>query len=67
VGAPVLGVSGKVEAAISVSGTVEQIRWEDISRFGAMLQESTFEMSRRLGWMPGPVVAETSAAVHAGR
>ena len=67
VGAPVMGVSGKVEAAISISGTVEQIRWEDIPRFGAMLQESTFEMSRRLGWTPGAGVAEVSAAVHAGR
>jgi len=67
VGAPVLGVSGKVEAAISVSGTVEQITWEDIPRFGAMLQESTFEMSRRLGWTPGPGLAEVSTAVHGDR
>jgi len=67
VGAPVLGVSGKVEAAISVSGTVEQIRWEDIPRFGTMLQESTFELSRRLGWTPGAGVAEVSAMAHGGR
>jgi IclR family acetate operon transcriptional repressor len=67
VGAAVLGVSGKVEAAISVSGTDEQIRSEDIPRFGTMLQEVSFEMSQRLGWTAGPGVAEVSAAVHAGR
>jgi len=67
VGAPVLGVSGKVEAAISISGTVEQISFEAIPRFGAMLQEAAFEMSRRLGWAPGAGVAEMSAAVPAGR
>ena len=49
VGAPVLGVSGKVEAAVSVSGTVEQIRPDDIPRIGGLLQEAAFEMSRRRG------------------
>jgi len=56
VGAPVLGVSGKVEASVSVSGTVDQIRSEDISRVGALVQEAAFEMSRRLGWTPVPGV-----------
>lgn len=65
VGAPVLGISGKVEAAVSVSGTVEQIRSADIPRMGARLQEAAFEMSRRLGWTPAPGVAELSAAAHA--
>jgi len=65
VGAPVLGISGRVEAAVSVSGTVEQIRLEDIPRMGGRLQEAAFEMSRRLGWTPAPGVAELSAA-HAG-
>jgi DNA-binding IclR family transcriptional regulator len=50
VGAPVLGVTGKVEAAVSVSGTVDQILSEDLPRVGAIVQESAFEMSRRLGW-----------------
>lgn len=50
IGAPVLGVSGEVEAAVSVSGTVEQIRTEDVQRVGALVQEAAFEMSRRLGW-----------------
>ncbi len=65
VGAPVLGVSGKVEAAVSVSGTVEQIRTEHIPRMGALLQETAFEMSRRLGWTPAPGVSELAASAHA--
>ncbi len=56
VGAPVLGSSGKVEAAVSVSGTVEQIRSEDLPRIGALLQEAAFELSRRLGWTPSLAV-----------
>ena len=59
VGVPVLGVSGKVEAAVSVSGTVEQITSSDIPRMGALLQETSFEMSHRLGWNAG-----LSAAAH---
>lgn len=50
IGAPVLGPSGEVEAAVSVSGTVQQIRTEDVARMGALVQEAAFEMSRRLGW-----------------
>lgn len=50
IGAPLLGVSGAVEAAVSVSGTVEQIRTEDIPRMGALVQEAAAEMARRLGW-----------------
>lgn len=56
VGAPVLGASGKVEAAVSVSGTVDQIRTEDLPRMGSLVQEAAFEMSRRLGWTPTPGV-----------
>jgi len=56
VGAPVLGVSGKVEAAVSVSGTAAQIRPEDIPRTGALVQEAAFELARRLGWSPAPAV-----------
>ena len=67
VGAPVWGVSGRVEAAVSVSGTVEQIRSEDIPRMGALLEEAGLEMSRRLGWMPAADVAELAAAAHVGR
>lgn len=50
IGAPVLGPSGEVEAAISVSATIEQIPSEDVPRMGALVQEIAFEMSRRLGW-----------------
>ena len=56
VGAPVLGVSGEVEAAVSVSGTAQQIRLEDLPRMGALVQEAAFEMSRRLGWSPTSAV-----------
>jgi DNA-binding IclR family transcriptional regulator len=56
IGAPVLGASGKVEAAVSISGTVDQIRSEDMPRMGALVQEAAFEMSRRLGWTPAPAV-----------
>jgi DNA-binding IclR family transcriptional regulator len=59
VGAPVLGVSGKVEAAVSVSGSVDQIRSEDLARLGALVQEAAFEMSRSLGWSPATVWTET--------
>ncbi len=52
VGAPVIGISGNVEAAVSVSGTVLQIRLEDVTRLGTLVQEAAFDMSRRLGVSP---------------
>jgi DNA-binding IclR family transcriptional regulator len=52
VGAPVIGVSGDVEAAVSVSGSVAQIRLEDVTRLGTLVQEAAFDMSRRLGVSP---------------
>jgi len=67
VGAPVVGVSGKVEAAVSVSGTVEQIPADDIPRLGATLQEAASEMSRRLGWTPATGVVELGAAAQGAR
>jgi DNA-binding IclR family transcriptional regulator len=54
VGAPVLGASGRVEAAVSISGTVDEIRMEDLPRMGGLVQEAAFEMSRRLGWTSQP-------------
>ena len=48
VGAPILGVSGNVEAAISISGNVTQIRLEDVARLGPLVQETANEMSRHL-------------------
>ena len=57
VGAPVTGVSGAVEAAVSISGTVDQIPLGDIARLGSLVQEAAFEMSRRLGGVgTSPVV-----------
>jgi len=57
VGAPVLGATGKVEASVSVSGTVEQIPTEEIPRIGVLLQEAAFEMSRRLSSTAAPAVS----------
>lgn len=51
VGAPVSSGSAKAEAAVSVSGTVDQIRTEDIPSMGALVQDVASEMSRRLGWV----------------
>lgn len=48
VGVPVIGGSGEVAAAISVSGTVLQIRPEDVPRLGTLLQGSAHDMSQRL-------------------
>lgn len=48
VGVPVIGVSGEVAAAISLSGTVSQIRMEDVSRLGTLLQGAAYDMSQRL-------------------
>src|SRR5690606_38894800 len=48
VGVPVIGGSGEVAAAISVSGTVLQIRPEDVPRLGNLLQGSAHDMSQRL-------------------
>ena len=43
-------LDGAVEAAVSVSGTIEQIRTEDIPRMGALVRDAADEMARRLGW-----------------
>ena len=48
VGVPVIDGSGEVAAAISVSGTVQQIRPEDMPRLGTLLQGAAHDMSQRL-------------------
>jgi DNA-binding IclR family transcriptional regulator len=57
VGAPVYGTSGEVEAAISISGSVEQISDSNLPRLASLVQEVAFELSLRLGWTPHPLVA----------
>ncbi|MCC7156680.1 MAG: IclR family transcriptional regulator [Bryobacterales bacterium] len=49
IGAPVLDSKGEVAAAVSVAGTVERIRLEDVPRLGALVQETAYELGRRLG------------------
>lgn len=48
VGAPVMAATGEVSAAVSVSGTIQEVRQEDIPRLGLLIQEAALEMSRRL-------------------
>jgi len=52
IGAPVLGATGRVEAAVSVSGTIDQILEDDISRVGGLVKAAAFEMSQRLNPQP---------------
>lgn len=52
IGAPVMGAHGEVVAAVSVSGTVQEIRLEEISRLAARVQETAFDVSRLLGGTP---------------
>jgi DNA-binding IclR family transcriptional regulator len=61
IGAPVFGTSGDVEAAISISGSVEQISDANLQRLASLVQETAFEMSLRLGWSPHRVVAPGQA------
>jgi DNA-binding IclR family transcriptional regulator len=61
IGAPVFGTSDDVEAAISISGSVEQISDAHLSRLASLVQEIAFEMSLRLGWSPHPLVAAGQA------
>jgi DNA-binding IclR family transcriptional regulator len=59
IGAPLFGTSGDAEAAISISGSVEQISDGNMARLASLVQETAFEMSLRLGWSPHPFLPET--------
>lgn len=48
VGAPVINAAGLVEAALSISGTLDQIPLEQVPRLGSLVQDSAMDMSRRL-------------------
>jgi DNA-binding IclR family transcriptional regulator len=51
VGVPVHGASGGVEAALSVSGSVFQLRDEDTEQLARLLQDAAYELSGRLGYL----------------
>lgn len=51
IGVPVRGPSGTVEAALSLSGSVFQIREEDIEQLARLLQDAAYELSGRLGYL----------------
>ena len=49
VAVPVRGESGRVEGALSISGSVFQVRTENIEHLAGWLQDATFELSGKLG------------------
>jgi IclR family acetate operon transcriptional repressor len=51
VGVPVRAASGAVEAALSVSGSVFQLREEDVEQLARLLQDAAYELSGRLGYL----------------
>src|SRR6266849_3832158 len=52
VGAPVFDHSGNVIAAISVAGTTAQVRSEDFTYFGHLMQQTASDISEALGFIP---------------
>jgi DNA-binding IclR family transcriptional regulator len=51
IGVPVRGQSGASDAALSLSGSVFQIREEDAERLASLLQDAAHELSGRLGYL----------------
>ncbi len=51
VGVPVRGPSGGVEASLSVSGSVFQVREGDTEQLARLLQDAAYELSGRLGYL----------------
>jgi IclR family KDG regulon transcriptional repressor len=51
VGVPVRGMSGGVEAALSVSGSAFQVREEDTEQLARLLQDAAYELSGRMGYL----------------
>jgi DNA-binding IclR family transcriptional regulator len=51
VAVPVRGESGKIEGALSVSGSVFQVRPEDTEQLAGLLQDAAYELSGRLGYI----------------
>jgi len=47
----VRGPSGTVEAALSLSGSVFQLREEDTEQVARLLQDAAYELSGRLGYL----------------
>ncbi|HLJ58866.1 MAG TPA: IclR family transcriptional regulator [bacterium] len=50
VGVPVRGPLGGVEAALSLSGSIFQLREEDTEQHARLLQDAAYELSGRLGY-----------------
>jgi DNA-binding IclR family transcriptional regulator len=46
---PVRGESGAIEGALSVSGSIFQIRTEEVEHLAGLLQDAAYELSGRLG------------------
>jgi IclR family acetate operon transcriptional repressor len=53
VGAPVRDYTGRVVAAISVTGLAAQLRTETVPEVAEVVVEAAQEISRALGWIPG--------------
>jgi IclR family acetate operon transcriptional repressor len=51
VGVPVRGPAGTVEAALSLSGSVFQLREEDTEGLARLLHDAAYELSGRLGYI----------------
>jgi IclR family KDG regulon transcriptional repressor len=51
VAVPVRSQSGKVEASLSVSGSVFQVREENTEQLAGLLQDAAYELAGRLGYM----------------
>jgi DNA-binding IclR family transcriptional regulator len=51
IGVPVRGHSGAIDAALSLSGSVFQVREEDAERLAGLLQDAAHELSGRLGYL----------------
>ncbi|HWR16147.1 MAG TPA: IclR family transcriptional regulator [Terriglobales bacterium] len=51
-GAPIFGEGDRVEAAIGVSATVNQVPREAVPRYSEMVKEAARKISAQLGWRP---------------
>ena len=65
-GAPIFDNSGRVEAAVSVTGLVSQIQAEDFPALGAVVRETADAISRALGATIEPLGRRTLDGVELG-
>ncbi len=52
VAVPIRSAAGAAVGALSLSGSVFQVRDDTVERFGALLQDAAYEISGRLGYIP---------------